>query len=84
MCKNSRKTERKRHDMKNKRILTVIALCMAALTLAFAFSSCAKKKTPTQFVFDAVEATANGAAASDLEKLFDSAAKGGELEVIFK
>lgn len=30
--------------MKNKRILTVIALCMAALTLAFAFSSCAKKK----------------------------------------
>ena len=37
--------------MKNKRILTVIALCMAALTLAFAFSSCAKKKTPTQFVF---------------------------------
>lgn len=70
--------------MKNKRILTVIALCMAALTLAFAFSSCAKKKTPTQFVFDAVEATANGAAASDLEKLFDSAAKGGELEVIFK
>lgn len=84
MCKNARKTERKRHDMKNKRILTVIALCMAALTLAFAFSSCAKKKTPTQFVFDAVEATANGAAASDLEKLFDSAAKGGELEVIFK
>ena len=32
--------------MKNKRILTVIALCMAALTLAFAFSSCAKKNLP--------------------------------------
>lgn len=78
------KTERKRHNMKNKRILTVIALCMAALTLAFAFSSCAKKTTPTQFVFDAFEATANGAAVSDLEKLLDSAAKSGELEVIFK
>lgn len=69
--------------MKNKRILTVIALCMAALTLAFAFSSCAKKTTPTQFVFDAVKATADNTA-SDFAKLLSSAADAGELEIAFK
>lgn len=69
--------------MKNKRILTAIALCMAALTLAFAFSSCAKKTTPTQFVFDAVKATADNTA-SDFAKLLSSAANAGELEIAFK
>ena len=83
MCAIAQKSERKRHNMKNKRILTAIALFMAALTLAFALSSCTKKTTPTQYIFDAVKATADNTA-SDLGKLLAASKKSGEAEIIFK
>lgn len=70
--------------MKNKRILTAAVSLMAALSLVFAFGSCTKKTTPTQYAFNAIEATAKSVLPTDIAKLIASAEKSGEAEIILK
>ena len=67
-----------------KRIIISLFLCVVLAVTCFAFSSCQKKKTtPTEYFFDAIEATFEKSNNGAFADLINKAMNGGSLELAF-